>query len=347
MTTAGRRKEPGVPELRNRPGQPDGPAEPYARDAPRQRSDLQQRLDRLPPGHPSSPRNADLGRTEQAPVSREPSPDRHEPAADEPDRDGPDHQPDAAHGDYWSEVPRFLRAWAAHEQKWPAERAAVAVDRSRDPAGSWRGDGNQYLSPEQHAQATEVIAEVREAEEKLTSGMEEVERENACGGWLAGKEFRLKGEERLKEKIAEKIEHEPGRAPAQTIRQINDVIRYTFCFYPEEYSDGYQDVAKRLAARECQLIYCKNHWRDDAEYKGINTRWVTKEGQRFEVQFHTAESFHAKQYITHRSYERLRSPLTIDDERPGLRSFQREVSSWIAAPEGVYAIADYRQKGHV
>ncbi|MGA3155597.1 MAG: hypothetical protein ACLQK8_18485, partial [Streptosporangiaceae bacterium] len=173
-----------MPELRNRPGQPDGPAEPYARDAPRQRSDLQQRLDRLPPGHPSSPRNADLGRTEQAPVSREPSPDRREPAADEPDRDGPDHQPDAAHGDYWSEVPRFLRAWAAHEQKWPAERAAVAVDRSRDPAGSWRGDGNQYLSPEQHAQATEVIAEVREAEEKLTSGMEEVERENACGGWL-------------------------------------------------------------------------------------------------------------------------------------------------------------------
>ncbi len=216
MTTAGQRKEPGVPELRNRPGQPDGPAEPYARDAPRQRSDLQQRLDRLPPGHPSSPRNADLGRTEQAPVSREPSPDRREPAADEPDRDGPDHQPDAAHGDYWSEVPRFLRAWAAHEQKWPAERAAVAVDRSRDPAGSWRGDGNQYLSPEQHAQATEVIAEVREAEEKLTSGMEEVERENACGGWLAGKEFRLKGEERLKEKIAENTRDNTSlQAPAQ------------------------------------------------------------------------------------------------------------------------------------
>ena len=43
------------------------------------------------------------------------------------------------------------------------------------------------------------------------------------------------------------------------------------------------------------MIYSKNHWRDDPEYKGINTRWITPEGQRFEVQFHTAESFHAKQ----------------------------------------------------
>ena len=42
------------------------------------------------------------------------------------------------------------------------------------------------------------------------------------------------------------------------------------------------------------MIYTKNHWRDDLEYKGINTRGVTPEGQRYEVQFHTAESFHAK-----------------------------------------------------
>ena len=58
------------------------------------------------------------------------------------------------------------------------------------------------------------------------------------------------------------------------------------------------------------MIYSKNHWRDDPEYKGINTRWVTPEGQRYEVQFHTAESFHAKQQVTHEAYERLRNPLT-------------------------------------
>jgi hypothetical protein len=46
------------------------------------------------------------------------------------------------------------------------------------------------------------------------------------------------------------------------------------------------------------VYYSKNYW-TDAEYKGINTRWVTAEGQRFEVQFHTPDSFHAKHQVTH------------------------------------------------
>ncbi len=57
------------------------------------------------------------------------------------------------------------------------------------------------------------------------------------------------------------------------------------------------------------MYLSKNSW-GNLEYKGINTRWVTRGGQRFEVQFHTPESFHAKQNITHVSYERIRNPLT-------------------------------------
>ncbi len=37
-----------------------------------------------------------------------------------------------------------------------------------------------------------------------------------------------------------------------------------------------------------EMCQSRNSW-DDAEYKGINTRWVTEGGQRFEVQFHTPE----------------------------------------------------------
>ena len=129
-------------------------------------------------------------------------------------------------------------------------------------------------------------------------------------------------------------------------RQISDAIRYTFCFEPASYSDGYWDVKQRLEAREYRMVYSKNHWRDDPEYKGINTRWVTLEGQRFEVQFHTPESYHAKQEVTHGSYERLRNPLTQDDERQELRSYQREACRWIAVPEGAASIADYLWRGH-
>ena len=309
----------------SRDGRADVPNQPDADRArsgdqpdPWSRAGLKLRLERLPPGHPSSPRyDADSGRG-----------------------------PDASGRGYWAEVPRFLRAWADHVRLWPAGRRAATVDRSQDPAGSWRGDGNQYLSPEQHAQAKDVIAGVQRAERALTGQMTNVARENACGGWLEGLQFRRKGEERLKEKIAEKVEHEPGRTPAQAAQRINDAIRYTFCFEPGKYTDGYWDVKQRLEEREYKMIYSENHWPDDPEYKGVYTRWVTPEGQRFELQFHTRESFHAKQQLTHRSYERRRNPLTTDDERRELQAFQRDVCYRINVPEGTTAIPNYGRKGH-
>jgi hypothetical protein len=313
------------------------------------KNDLRQRLERLPPGHPSSLRS-------DAPDYNQPSgvrnPDRPASAERAEQDNGagreakPDRQVDAVQRNYWSEVPRFLRAWTDHVRRWPAELVTAVVDRSRDPAGSWRGDGNQYLDPERHAQTKDVIGGLRRTERKLTEHVREAERDNTCSGWLEGLEYRLKGEDRLKEKIAEKIAHQPNRAPAEVARQTSDAIRYTFCFESASYSDGYRDVKQRLEAREYRMVYSKNHWRDDLEYKGINTRWATLEGQRFEVQFHTPESYHAKQEVTHGSYERLRNPLTQDDERQELRLYQREVCRSIGVPEGATSIADYLWRGH-
>lgn len=127
--------------------------------------------------------------------------------------------------------------------------------------------------------------------------------------------------------------------------KISDAIRYTFCFEPENYSEGYRDVKQRLE-HDYRMIYSKNHWAGDPEYKGINTRWIGPEGQLFEVQFHTPESFHAKHELTHRPYERLRSALTSDHERRELGAYQREVCRWIIHPEGAAVIPDYPQKGH-
>ncbi len=91
-------------------------------------------------------------------------------------------------------------------------------------------------------------------------------------------------------------------------------------------------------------MYLSNNSWSSREYKGINTRWVTQGGQRFEVQFHTPESFHAKQYITHESYERIRNPLT-SMQSVELRKFQREVSSAIEIPDGAAEIPDYKKEG--
>jgi hypothetical protein len=291
------------------------------------RPDLGRRLADLPPSHPSSLRDDTAEHSDSGLDARERGPG------------GPDRDPEAKQRDYWTEVPRFQQAWADHVRRWPAEKQSP-VDRSRDPEGSWRGDGNQYLSPEQHAQANDVIAEVRRSEETVSGHMRDVERENDAGGTLHGWEFRLKQDDRLKEKIAEVLKQEPSRRAGDAALRVPDAIRYTFCFNSADYSAGYLDVKDRLGNHGYQMIYHKNHWCDDLEYKGINTRWITPGGQRFEVQFHTPESLHAKQEVTHSSYERIRGASAGADERGELSTFQREVSSWIPVPEGVAEIPD-------
>jgi len=299
------------------------------------RDNLRQRLERLPPGHPSSLPSDDPDF---------PSPEEQtEPDHENRPETEPDRQADAAREAFWSEVPRFLQVSADHMHRWPADQVKVAVDRSQDPPGSWRGDGGQYLNPELHGQTKEEIARVQQADKGLTPRIGETERDNAYGGWLEGLDRRLKGEERLKEKIAEKIEHEPDRTPAEAIREINDAIRYTFCFESGSYVRGYWNIKQRLEEGGYRMIYSKNHWHDDPEYKGINTRWVTSEGQRFEVQFHTAESFYAKQNITHDAYERSRNPLIGRSERREIEVFQREVCSFIPVPDEVDGIPDYKE----
>jgi hypothetical protein len=288
------------------------------------RADLQQRLERLPPGHPSSP--DDDGFIE----------DIRDATAD--------HQTDSIERGYWSEVPGFLRASADHTRRWPAEHVEAQIDRSEDEVGSWRGDGGQYLHPELNRQAEEQIAAVRLAEERITDGVGEIGRHNTHGGWLEGIEHCRKGDDRLKEKIADAILAAPVKTPKDVIHDIPDAIRYTFCFGSQHYTDGYFDVKQRLQEQGHRLVYSKNHWGDDRGYKGTNTRWETAEGQRFEIQFHNAESHHAKQNVTHGAYERIRNRLTSRAERRELEAFQRDVCSLITSPDRVADIPDYEER---
>jgi hypothetical protein len=185
---------------------------------------------------------------------------------------------------------------------------------------------------------------MRETEPSISADMQAVEKENVCGGWLAGFDRRIKGDDRLKEKVAEQAAAEPDRSSSAILRKIPDALRFTCCFELDNYVRGYHDIKARLEDAGHEMYQSTNYWADP-EYKGINTRWVTQQGQRFEVQFHTSESFHAKQHATHDAYERLRRPQTTDEERRELEDFQREVSSHIQIPDGAADIPDFKKKG--
>jgi hypothetical protein len=297
-------------------------------------------LEALPPGHPSSPYLADGSRRPPRPSLRDLEPPGEKPTP-VPDRLPP---PEARHR-YWAQVTRFTRMWTDHLSKWPKDKQpAASVDRSQDPPGSWRSDSNVLLNAEVHARTRDAIGNVQQAERSATGHVRDVEQENVHGGWLEGLDFRLKGEDRLKEKVAETIRDNPDATPEEVVRDIPDTIRYTFCIQAESYTVGYWDIRDRLEACGYEMYLSKNSW-EGQEYKGINTRWMTPDGERFELQFHTPESYHAKQEVTHQAYERERNPLTSKKELQELKAFQREVSSWIPVPVGPTDIPTYRRKG--
>ncbi len=180
-------------------------------------------------------------------------------------------------------------------------------------------------------------------ERELTRMLKGVEAE-IPGARLVGLMHRLKDAERFKEKVSSEVRAKPERPIGEIIGRIADAVRYTYQCDENSYVDTYGDLCGRLAAAGNELTVRMNYW-DGAEYKGINTRWLTEDGQIFEVQFHTPDSFQAKQ-LTHSAYERLRTNAAPRVGRTELKSFQETVTSHVRVPLGVGAITNYRKDGY-
>jgi hypothetical protein len=155
--------------------------------------------------------------------------------------------------------------------------------------------------------------------------------------------FALKSPDRFKEKLAKMISIEPDRSPSDLSKEIHDGIRYTFLFESEHYSAGVEATRSELGRNDYILIGFKPGWAGE-EYKGINSQWKhAPSGQLFEVQFHTADSWEAKQK-THDAYERIESPEAATAERSRLRDYQREISARVAVPPGALEFSPYKNK---
>jgi hypothetical protein len=233
---------------------------------------------------------------------------------------------------------RFREKWAAHCERWPAEGRSP-VDRSEDPPGSWRGESGRFLDSAANSEVEERCEGIGEVERTVVSpAMREVE---ACDPerHLVGFEHRLKGLDRLKDKVAEDM-HLKSRAPEEALGNVKDTVRYTLRYNDANYAEGVRADIERLRGKGFEQVELRNSWEED-RYKGINSRWREPDsGMLCEVQFHTRMSYEAKQ-LTHGAYERLRNPMTDDPEREELDVFQRDVCGRVAIPPGATDIPDF------
>ncbi len=226
------------------------------------------------------------------------------------------------HDHIWSAEPaeardreECYRDHRAYDQDPGRPSAGERPDQPRFAGdGGWKWKGLE-LSPEANRVADEALA-VRQAAEGrdsegnygeggVTPGMRRVEAELEHGTLAPDTEkFALKSPDRFKEKLAKMIERYPGHPCGELVSAIHDGIRYTFLFPAENYTAGVADATQALSDRGYDLGIRKPSW-NDGDYRGVNSRWRdTDSGILFEVQFHTPESWEAKQK-THDIYEKV------------------------------------------
>jgi hypothetical protein len=182
-------------------------------------------------------------------------------------------------------------------------------------------------------------AKVKEIEEKtVTPAMRRIEAEDP-DRHLAGLEHRLKGKDRLTEKVAKTV-NERGHTVDEAFGLVKDAIRYTFCYPEDRYSKGVYVDCARLEQAGFERVERENSWTKE-QYKGINSRWrVPDSDQLFEVQFHTPTSLEAKE-ITHPAYEKLRIGVPTPAEQRELEDFQKRITAGVPVPRGATEIPDY------
>jgi hypothetical protein len=314
------------------------------REYDRVHAELQERMERLPPGHPSSPYNGDGSR--KPPV---PNPFEHEL----PIPGDPDYEPDAL------DIPEMSHTHDADGddvQDHESPAADGEPDQELRPDQEQIGDTDAREQQELRLSqiADQMVERCREAEGRdandnygergLTPAMRRIESQLDYGH-LADKteEYALKGAERFKEKIIERSQRFPNADPSDLAAEVHDGIRYTFIFEFGHYTAGVDLAQSKLAEDGYDRIETKPGWHGD-EYKGVNSQWIDPaSGLRFEVQFHTSESWSVKQ-TTHWAYEKIRSASTSVEEAESLRSYQREVSATVQIPPGALDIPAYKKE---
>jgi hypothetical protein len=330
------------------------------RESDRVHAELQERMERLPPGHPSSPYNDDGTRKPPPPDQS----DREYPIPGDPDYEpAPLTTSEAGQpisgslegaDDRGDEVDEAVAGPELTEDS-EADRSLAAEDTPREePDGSWEWKTCR-LTAEQREAADEAFdgytaAEGRDpdgnyGEDGLTPSMRRIESELDHGRLVDDtEEYALKTPDRFKEKLSKALAKNPDKNAGELSREIHDVVRYTFVLEVDEYFEAYWSLEGKLEEKGYELEVRRNMWTND-EYKGINSRWRDPASKLpFEIQFHTQASWEVKQE-THLAYEKIADPRTPPGERELLRIYQIEVSAGVRVPERVAEIPDYRKEG--
>lgn len=200
-----------------------------------------------------------------------------------------------------------------------AGTAPVVARRVAEPPQPWTGPHGQRLTPEHNGAADDAHAGSAAAEPYISSLLRQIEAGLEHGS-LAGFEHRLKSAESVKEKLAGKLQSQRHGDVRDLLEGITDRLRYTVVSPDPDYVQTTLSTMESLQRSGFELIESRPRWTGPG-YKGMNTTWWNPSvGEHVEVQFHTPDSFEAKQaehvvYEERRARERAQLPADPELDR--------------------------------
>ena len=197
-------------------------------------------------------------------------------------------------------------------------------------ARAWDGEGG-HLTPQQNAAADAYLRGASRAEKSITPDMERIA--DRSGGSLEGLDYRLKGEDSFKRKLATELAEPDSPGLDHALANMKDSVRYTYQFDGEHYADGVASARAGLQDAGYQEIKFKNTWGEEG-YQGINGAYRTPDGSgTIEVQFHTPESLETKMNA-HELYEERRLPETTPERVDELDRQMADDFARVPRPDG-------------
>jgi hypothetical protein len=248
--------------------------------------------------------------------------------------------------DAWCEAaPKLRETWESIKEKYKYSEETEPTAQTDN--GPWRGKGGRALDLAQNAEIDRGYSRICGVGERIIAPRILAVEGDDPTRTLAGFERRIKGANRLKEKIADLLESPSRLTASDALGAIVDVVRFTFTYRETRYTQGVLTDVERLKADGFTLDRLKNTWTSD-QYKGINSQWLEPtSGVRFEVQFHTQASLEAKE-LAHKAYERIRiiteRTSEAEQEAAELEAFQGKVNAIVPVPPDVSVIEDYRRE---
>lgn len=128
-------------------------------------------------------------------------------------------------------------------------------------------------------------------------------------------------------------------------KKIRDIVRYTFIFSIEEYTQKVKQCLKIIAEDNQTVTTIKNYWIDDLiPYKGVNIFVLYDDAFTYEIQFHTENSYDIKSGPLHDLYKMQNRIKNIDYEKTHyhlITDQMFELTDTIVKPNNIEEIENY------